>query len=244
MPGLWRQVTIRGKTTDIYQPVDASAAGAVVFLHGHGQITLAGNDVYSRLFDQYGLRVICPHGQRSWWLDRVCEEFDPTLTPEQFILDEVFPWIELNYQIKPPQIALFGVSMGGQGAVRIAYRRAMKIPIVAALSPLIDYHTLVGQGLPLDQMYASAEEARQETATLQIHPLNWPRHQFLACDPADKQGMESLVRLTSKLYSSGIPFDGDTETSHGGHSWDYFNHMAAQVVPWLAAALKNESLRA
>lgn len=244
MPGLWRQVTIRGKPADIFQPADPSGAGVVLFLHGHGLITLAGNATYSQLFDQHGLRAICPHGQRSWWLDRVCTEFDPTMTPERYVMDEVIPWIELNWNLKPPQVALFGVSMGGQGALRIAFRHALKIPVVAALSPLIDFQTWYGQGLPLDEMYSSAEEARQETATLQIHPLNWPRHQFLACDPADKEGMETLVRLTSKLYSSGIPFDGDIETSHGGHSWDYFNHMGAKVVPWLADALKHESLRA
>jgi S-formylglutathione hydrolase FrmB len=56
--------------------------------------------------------------------------------------------------------------------------------------------------------------------------------------------METLDRLRTKLSSSGIPFDGDIETSHGGHTWEYFNHMADQVVPWLADALKHESLRA
>lgn len=244
MPGLWRQITIAGKTADIFQPVSPSDVGAVMFLHGHGLITLEGNTTYSRLFDQHGLRVICPHGQRSWWLDRMCEEFDPQITSEKHVLNEVVPWIDLNWHVQPPQIALFGVSMGGQGAVRIAYRHALKFPIVAALSPLIDFQNFMGHGLPLDQMYESPEEARQETATLQIHPLNWPRHQYLACDPADAPGMETLDRLRTKLSSSGIPCDGDLQTSHGGHTWDYFNHMADKVVPWIAEALKHESLRA
>lgn len=243
MPGLWRQVSIAGKSADVFQPVDPSGPGAVVFLHGHGLITLAGNAAYSRLFDQHGLRVVCPHGQRSWWLDRVCAEFDPQITPERYVLNEVLPWVELNWNIRPPQVALFGVSMGGQGVLRIAYRDGRRIPVVAALSPLVDIQQWYGHGLPLDEMYGSAEEARQETATLQIHPLNWPRHQYLACDPADKQGIETLVRLTSKLSSSGIPYEGDTATSHGGHSWEYFNRMADKVVPWLAESLRYESLR-
>ena len=243
MPGTWRQISIAGKQADIFQPANSNGPGAVLFLHGHGLITLHGNSTYSRLFDQHGLKVICPHGQRSWWLNRVCTEFDPSITPERYILDEVLPWMELNWNLKPPQIALFGVSMGGQGALRIAYRQAKTFPVVAALSPIVDFQMMYGQGLPLDAMYESVEAARQETATLQIHPLNWPRHQFLACDPADKTGLETLVRLTSKLSSTGIPVDRDIETTHGGHSWEYFNHLAPQVVTWLTDRLRVESLR-
>lgn len=242
--GTWQEVDIGGKPAAVFEPGRAVDTGAVIFLHGHGEITLAGNAVYSRCLSQLGLRVICPSGKRAWWLDRISPEFDPGISPEQYIVSQIVPWMEAKWQVQPRQAALFGVSMGAQGALRIAYRHARQFPVVAALSPVIDYHLLVGQGLPLDQIYDSSEQARQETVTLQLNPLNWPKNQWIACDPADPQAFEGTVRLCSKLSSSGIPFDRDLETSGGGHSWEYFNRQAEKVTAWLADRLRYESLRA
>jgi S-formylglutathione hydrolase len=127
--------------------------------------------------------------------------------------------------------------MGGQGGLQLAYRFPREYPVVAAISPAVDFHNLYGQGLPLDEMFAGKEAARQETATLRIHPLNWPRHQLLVCDPADSRWFEGAERLAGKLWSIGIPFESDLETSAGGHSWQYYQSMAARCVDFLADRL-------
>ena len=62
-------------------------------------------------------------------------------------------------------------------------------------------------------MYRDAEQARQDTATLHIHPLNWPRHQWFCCDPADYRWHDSADRLRMKLYSLGVPYECDLETT-------------------------------
>jgi S-formylglutathione hydrolase len=92
-------------------------------------------------------------------------------------------------------------------------------------------------------MYDDAEAARQDTATLLLNPLNWPRHQLLMCDPADAEWFEGAQRLASKLYSTGIPFESDFETTCGGHSWGYFNHVAPRVMKFLIDALESERQR-
>jgi S-formylglutathione hydrolase len=127
--------------------------------------------------------------------------------------------------------------------MRLAYRYPQEFPVVAALAPAIDFHNWFGRGLPLDEMYSSAEEARQDTATLLLHPLNWPRHQLLMCDPTDVEWLEGAERLASKLYSTGIPFESDFATSHGGHSWDYFDYVAPRVVQFLRDRLEQEQRR-
>lgn len=242
--GVWRPVTIAGKAADAFEPSRPGAnGGAALFLHGHGQITLKDNAVYSAELDRYGLRCLCPNGKRSWWGDRVCREFDETLTPMAFLREHVLPWLALNWNVAPPTIALFGVSMGGQGALKLAYRWPEQFPVVAALAPAIDFQNWYGRGLPLDEIYNSAEAARQDTATLLLHPLNWPRHQLLMCDPADIDWIDGAERLASKLVSTGIPFESDFETSHGGHSWEYFNHVAPRVVRFLHEGLEKERLR-
>jgi S-formylglutathione hydrolase FrmB len=242
--GHWQQVEIAEKAADVFFPSKWSPGNfAVLFLHGHGLVTLTENAVYTAHFERLGLACVCPHGKRSWWGDRVCEEFDSRQTPVNYLRQSVLPWMAEHFRAAPPAIALLGVSMGGQGALRLAYRFPHEFPIVAALAPAIDFHIWYGRGLPLDEMYPDAEAVRQGTATLLLHPLNWPRHQLLMCDPADGDWFEGTERLASKLYSTGIPFERDFETQHGGHSWEYFNHVAQRVMQFLAGALEQESRR-
>ena len=244
MSGSWSETEIAGKPADVYEPARPTAEPRVIlFLHGHGQERLRGNPVFTREFERHGLRVVCPEGKRSWWLDEVCAEFDPEITPLAYLRESVVPFIEERFNAHPPAIGLLGVSMGGQGVLQLAYREARRFPVVAAISPAIDFYRCWGQGLPLDEMFPSAEEARQATAILKIHPLSWPKHQLLACDPRDEFWFESAERLSLKLYSSGIPFESDFQTSAGGHRWSYFNRMAEPVVAFLADRLEQESRR-
>lgn len=240
----WQTVEIAGKTADIFEPSRLSdSARAVLFLHGHGLQTLIGNAAYSAEFERRGLRAICPHGKRSWWLPVICPEFDVELSPLGHIRSNLLPWMSEKWNIQPPALAVFGVSMGAQGALQLAYRHPNEFPVVAALSPLMDFHEWMGQGLPLDEMFENQEAARQQTATLHVQGLNWPRHQFLACDPVDHDAIPGVERLASKLHSSGIPFESEFTTSHGGHSWEYFNHMAPRVIQFLTDGLEAEHRR-
>lgn len=234
--GRWTQVKIDGKTADVFEPTgtDAPPGRALLHLHGHGLETLKDNPVFSEELDRYKLPCICPHGQRSWWTETICREFDEALSPLAFLHERILPYIAERWHVEPPRIGLTGISMGGQGALQLAYRDARRFPVVAAISPAVDFHNWHGRGLPLDEMFPNKEAARQETATLQLHPLNWPRHQLLLCDPADEEWFEGVERLVSKLYSTGIPFESDLSTSAGGHSWEYFNHMAARVIGFVA----------
>ncbi len=242
-PG-WQTVEIQGKTADVFEPLrPREPARAVLFLHGHGLQTLHSNPVYTAELERHGLRAVCPHGQRSWWLPIVCPVFDVELSPIRFLRTYVLDFLAEHWGVQPTSIGLLGVSMGGQGVLQLAYRHPSDFPVVAALAPVIDFHEWYGQGLPLDEMFADREAARQQTVVLQVQGLNWPRHQFLACDPADHDCRPSVERLVSKLRSSGIPFESDLTTSHGGHSWEYFNHMAGPALAFLTAALDAEDRR-
>ena len=215
----------------------------VLHLHGHGLETLKDNPEFSAALNRHQLRAICPHGQRSWWSEVVCSEFDAEISPIDFLRERIVPAIAERWGASPPDIGLTGISMGGQGVLQLAYRYPREFPVVAAISPAVDFHNWHGQGLPLDEMFADREAARQATVTLQLHPLNWPRHQLLVCDPADEDWFEGAERLVMKLSSSGILFESDLETSAGGHSWDYFNSMADRVIDFVAERLEKVSRR-
>lgn len=242
--GSWQTVEIGGKTADLFEPANRHPDGrAVLHLHGHGLTTLKDNPVFSAELNRHGFPTICPHGQRSWWTDVICDEFDTAITPLDYLREQVIPEFEKRWDVRPPQIGLMGISMGGQGALQLAYRFPRDFPVVAAISPAVDFHNWHGQGLPIDDMWPNREAARQATVTLQLHPLNWPRHQWFVCDPTDADWWEGADRLAMKLSSSGIPFEADLETSAGGHTWEYFENVAPQAIGFIAERLEKESRR-
>jgi pimeloyl-ACP methyl ester carboxylesterase len=241
----WSSLEVAGKRCDVFEPAAATAhRRAVIYLHGIHSTPLADNAVFTREFSRHGLHVIVPFTGRSWWADRISPDFDPKLTAERHVLDNIVPFLKAHWGITPPQIALLGTSMGGQGALRLAFKRASLFPVVAAISPAIDYQIRWKEGDEILQaMYTDAESVRQDTATLHVHPLNWPRNTWFCCDPTDLRWHESADRLRMKLGAIGIPHEHDLETSGGGHSMAYYEKMAPMAMKFIAERLERERLR-
>jgi S-formylglutathione hydrolase FrmB len=241
----WSTESLNGHPVDIFQPAVTNAHNYVVlYLHGVHVTRLSENATFTELFERHQLPVVAPITQRSWWADRISPDFDPNITAEQYVLKSVLPFIEDRWGSKPPRIALLGTSMGGQGALRFAFKYPDKFPIVAALSPAIDYHIRLREGDEiLAKMYRDVEQCRQDTATLHVHPLNWPRHIWFSCDPADERWHESSDRLQMKLRSIGIPHEHDLKTSAGGHGFAYYKHLVPTAIQFLVRALERERMR-
>lgn len=244
--GTWSDVELAGHTCHVFEPARPSDHGyVVIYLHASRGASLAEFPVFTEQFDRHGLRVIEPVTGRSWWTDRIWPEFDPRISAEGYVLQHVVPYVAERWDARPPQLALLGFSMGGQGALRVAYKHPQLFPTVAAISPAVDFQKRIDEGVDpgLEFMYRDTEDARQDSALLHIHPLNWPRNQFFCCDPADLRWHDSADRLRMKLSSLGVPFVCDLETSAGGHGMEYASHMAERAVGFLAERLEQERLR-
>lgn len=238
MNGTWHAHDIAGKRADVYElPGGVPPRFAVLYLHSGGLETLVGQTAFTRLFDESRLACVCPHGQMSWWTDRRCAEFDATLTPERWLLDHVLPFFQTTWGFAPPSIGLLGISMGGQGALRLAFKHPKTFPVVAAISASIEFQNWYGLGYSLDHMYDSKEQARQDTALLHIHPSHYPPHIWFRVDPADREWWRGNDRLHEKLAALGVPHTCDLTTRAGGHSWDYFNAVAGDAVRFLDVRL-------
>src|SRR5262245_7629636 len=123
MKGTWTTLDVGGKPADVYDlPGNAPPRFGVLHLHGVGLETLRDRPAFTRLFDELKLACICPHGQRCWWVDRVCAEFDPNITPERYLLDRVLPLFKERWGLEPRSVGVQGISMGGQGALRLAFK--------------------------------------------------------------------------------------------------------------------------
>ncbi|MCS6850150.1 MAG: alpha/beta hydrolase-fold protein [Gemmataceae bacterium] len=244
MPGTWTQEWIGGKPADVFQPADTPKPRfGLLHLHHAGLGTLSEQPVFVRWLDHFRLACICPRGGMSWWADRLCPSFDPHITPERHLLQHVLPHFEVRWGLRPGAVGLHGIGMGGQGALRLAFKYPRLFPAVAAISSAIDYHEWYGRGFVLDAMYDSKEECRQDTALLHVHPTEFPTHIFFCCDPTDLNWYRGNDRLHEKLTALGIPHQCDLKTEAGGHSWQYFNHMAERSIRFLVEGLLQESRR-
>jgi pimeloyl-ACP methyl ester carboxylesterase len=242
--GTWSEETINGHRCDLYDPPVKNDHGyMIIYLHGVHSNRLVDKPRFCEVFDRFGMSVVAPHTQRSWWTDRICSEFDGQVTAERHLIDHVLPFVEERCSSKPPRIGLLGTSMGAQGGLRFSYKYPNLFPVVAAIAPAIDYHIRYDEDDVLQEMYPDPETARQDTALLHIHPLNWPRHQFFCCDPTDFRWWDSADRLRMKLWSLGVPHECDLDTTGGGHGFEYYEEMAEKAVSFVAERLEQERLR-
>jgi pimeloyl-ACP methyl ester carboxylesterase len=242
--GWMRNVQIGGRPADSFRPAgDQPHHVALIYLHSRAGETPADDPAFTSELVRRGLPCVCPRSEQGWW------PWPPSLqtargdSPLEFVARDVLEWIAATWSVRPPLIGLAGFEMGGQGALQLAYRDARRFPVVAAISPAVDFHKLVGQVSQIDQLFDSAEAARQQTVTLHLHPLNWPTHQMFLCDPADPEWFDGCERLASKLSSIGIPCDCDLETTSGGDVSHYYAQCVPRILEYVARSLESPHSR-
>jgi S-formylglutathione hydrolase len=207
MSGTWDRLTVGDKPADIFQPVNRPRFG-VLFLHDLDGKTMRDVPALTQLLDAAGMACICPFGDQSWWTDRLCSVFDSRVTAERHVLDSVLPLFAERCQLGPSAVGLLGIGMGGQGVLRLAFKHPQQFPAVAAIAPSIEYYELYGQGTPLDAMYDSKEQCRQDTALLHLHPSHYPPHIYYCIAP-DDPWYRGCDRLHEKMNALGVPHVAD-----------------------------------
>src|SRR5262249_25569356 len=146
---------------------------------------------------------------------------DPQLTAEKFVVRHLLPFVLERWNLGPRAVGLHGIGMGGQGALRLAFKHASLFPAVAAVAPALEFHELYGYGEPLDDMYDSKEQCRQDTAIMHVPPHDYPPHIYYCADPEDDRWYRGADRLHEKLNALGISHDADLTTIGGGPTTDY-----------------------
>lgn len=237
----WTRTEIAGKPADVFEP-GSGGRFAVLFLHPESGESPADGPAYTAALRALGLRCVVPHGGACWWADCACPGFDPTLTPEQHLLRNVVPWMEARWNLPPRAVAVCGIGMGGQGAVRLGLNYPDRFPVVASVAGAFDYHERHGCGTLLDEMYDSRERCRQDTAVLHVDPYRWPPHLWFACDPADRDWFRGNDRLHEKLRAVGVPHTVDLDTSVGNARL-YAGRMAEPMFFFVVGGLERESRR-
>jgi S-formylglutathione hydrolase len=172
----------------------------------------------------------------------VCESFDTEITPERYLRESLVPWMRAEWQLSARAIAVAGVEMGGQGALRLAFKHPNEWPVAASISGSLDCQEWYGRGTPLDEMYETRERCRQDTAILHLDGHKWPPHIWFCCELTDALTYRGNDRLSEKLNAMGVPHtsDLDTRVTTGP---TYFEQMTAPMLAFVAAALAREAKR-
>lgn len=230
----WTRVSIAGKPADVFDPPNPSSF-ALLYLHPESGETPITNSAFTTELRNHRLRCLAPHAPCSWWVDRICPDFDPQLTAEHHLCGNVAPWIESTWKLGKRSVGVAGLGMGGQGAVRLGFKHPEQFPVVASIAGAFDFHERYGQGSPLDVMYSSREQCRQDTAILHIPPHECPQIWF-ACSPRDAW-YRGNDRLHEKLTALGIAHTAELDVPVED------NRLIAPMLAFVIAAIERESRR-
>ena len=206
----WTTCDVAGHLVEVFQPPreESRPPGAVLHLRDLDDVPPSERASWRAACEACPLPVVSLAGGKTWWLDRVVRHFDAHLSPEAFVLGPLAAWLRERFELPPGAVAVVGQGSGGQGALRLAYRHPATFPVAAAVLPAIDFHRTMETGEPgsdtLWELYGDVEVARQQTAILHVHPLNWPRHQAFWAHAGNLRVSDAADRLHSKLIALGI----------------------------------------
>lgn len=212
--GTWRTIVVADRPVRLFEPATVRHPFALLYLHDQDGATLEEWPAVKMLVEAWGCRVLCPQAGPTWWLESTGDE----LSPAAWVHGPVLEWIQTEWNLAPPRIALLGLGMGGQGVLRWGFTQADRFPVVVSLHASIAFEQLHGQGTMLDQRFASPEQARQHTAGMLIQPRHTPKSLALLAHRADPLWYRGNDRLHEKLQALGVEHYSNL-TGLGDDSW-------------------------
>ncbi len=198
----------------------------VYLLHGaYGNFSNWANKVPTLQADadKYSMIIVCPNGaSNSWYFD---SPIDSTYKFETYISTEVPEYIDAHYKTKKDRKyrAIAGLSMGGHGAMFIAYRHSETFGACGSMSGALNV-SIINKGYDLDKRigeYLPSNDYYKNWSVL--HLMDEPPKDSLAiiidCGVDDFiYGMSKAAH--QKLVSLKIAHDYIERP--GKHDWSYW----------------------
>ena len=233
----WATEDVAGRAAGVYLPARPPRF-PVVFLTDWDDQSPRDRPAWERVFEDFQLAVYDLATGDGWWADRPAPGFPAGITPEAWLMKSFLPHVRQRFPTAP--VGLLGIGAGGQGALRLGFKHPRAFRAVAGIEAAVDFHDLHGRGTSLDDMYATAEHARQDSPVLHLRGYDVPPHLWLGC-PSDSHWRRGNERLAEKLSALGLPYASDFGAAVCGHSWDYYDAAAPRAVRFLAEGLQAES---
>jgi S-formylglutathione hydrolase FrmB len=184
--------------------------------------------------------VVTPDGGASFYINSK----DGTQPYENFLLEEFFPFIERHYRAAPGRAhrAIAGISMGGYGALHLAFRHPqlfiavsahspaliVKLPVFLGPTPNSPRAGILGSvfGIPPDQPFWDRNSPIQLARTANLTDLKI----YFDCGDQDDYGFDSGAIALDKLLTSRR-IAHEFHLYAGRHDPGYFGeHLPASLV--------------
>jgi len=190
--------------------------------------------------DRHNLIFVCPDGKNSWYWD---SPKDPAFRYETFVSKELVNYIDTNYSTKKDRTAraITGLSMGGHGALWVAFHHTETFGAAGSTSGGVDIR-------PFPKNW----EMSKQLGNLSDNPQIWETHTVINQIDKIKNGDLSLIidcgysdfffevnnNFHQKLLDKSI--DHDYLVRPGGHNGEYWsNSIDYQILFFMKYFSKN-----
>ena len=179
-----------------------------------------------RLADKYGVIIVCPDGQDSWYFD---SPVDPKMQFETYVSKELVAYIDSHYRTYANRFmrAITGLSMGGHGALFLAFRHPDVFWSCGSMSGNMDITQFPDSWHIKDRLGEQADNAqrwRDHAVCNQVELLKnstlEPAQNIIIDDGLNDIFIKNNIALHEQLVDAGI--DHDFTVRPGRHSWDYW----------------------
>ncbi|MEP6903317.1 MAG: alpha/beta hydrolase family protein [Actinomycetota bacterium] len=193
--------------------------------------------------------IICPDGGDNWYSDN---EKVPNFFYESYIFQELIPAIEKNFKVNKSREsrAIAGLSMGGYGAFKFAFRRPEMFCFAASMSGAFHAAGIFDDESnqawielfpSIPQIFGNNQEmVRQRNDLFQIVE-KFPSKQiknlpyfYFDCG-AEDSFLPVNQRFAELLTHRKIPHQ--FIKTPGGHDWDYWNNRIKVLLSFVNAGL-------
>jgi S-formylglutathione hydrolase FrmB len=228
-------------------PADYSAAKkypVMYLLHG-----FSGNysdwikkvPAISKLADTYHMLIVCPDGNFAGWY------FDSPMNKEwryeTYLANELVNYIDKHYSTITNRKgrAITGLSMGGHGALFLAFKHQDIFGAAGSMSGVVDI-----------RQFADSYGIEQILGKYSVHPEVWEQHCVVSLIYLIKPNALALTfdcgydddmysgnqELHEKLIARRIPHDYTVRP--GGHSWEYWGNSINYQILFFSRYFNNE----
>lgn len=175
---------------------------------------------------QYGMIIVCPDGQDSWYFD---SPVDPKMQFETYVSQELVAYIDSHYRTYANRYmrAITGLSMGGHGSLFLAFRHPDVFWSCGSMSGCMDITKFPEKWHIKDRLgeYASNKQSWQDHAVCnQIDKVKAstlkPAQNIIIDDGTKDIFYSHNVTMHEILLENNI--DHDFIVRPGAHSWDYW----------------------